>query len=218
MHQKNKSMLLSFLSIYFVGCIPLGMMIRYFCWKTGYPLSDAAFSQYVIIAVYLILAGIAVCLYKGFLTAELKEIKNKSGLVKRILVYGVIFLALVFTMNWVYNLFVGSLKPESQVAFEGSLGWISVAFMALVQVLCAPLVEEIVFRHILQNEFEKATHSPLLAIVLSAVIFGLFHSGISWLLFVYVSGGILLGWIYKKTDCLVAVIAIHAVNNLLSIL
>jgi len=84
----------------------------------------------------------------------------------------------------------------------------------IAAVLLAPVLEEILFRGVilsgLLNRYRAGT-----AIGLSALLFGLAHLNplqfLGGLLL-----GVLFGWIYYHTRSLLLVIALHAVNNLIS--
>ncbi|MDE6577345.1 MAG: CPBP family intramembrane metalloprotease [Muribaculaceae bacterium] len=87
--------------------------------------------------------------------------------------------------------------------------------MCLNLLVMAPLIEEIVFRGVIYNQIVRTTN-PVIAIVGSGLLFGLIHimAG-GWLLtagaFIM---GILLSYIYYKTESLWVCILAHSVANL----
>lgn len=84
----------------------------------------------------------------------------------------------------------------------------------LVGCFFGPLAEEIGFRGILLSGLLKTQRRPWLAILMSALCFGLIHGLIAFpsaSLF-----GILVGWLYWRTGSIIPGLIIHVVNNSLS--
>ena len=91
---------------------------------------------------------------------------------------------------------------------KGSYIW---TFLAIVAI--GPLVEEILFRGVIFRSFEEATDIPWFPLLLSGVMFGIWHG--SFIQAVYTAMmGIILGYYIKKTRTLFYVVLAHAVNNL----
>lgn len=80
--------------------------------------------------------------------------------------------------------------------------------------LAAPLFEEMIFRGVVLQGFLKR-YSPTKAILVSALIFSLAHLNPVQFLTAFTLG-LLLGWIYWKTNSLLSSIFIHACNNILA--
>ncbi|MBQ4440906.1 MAG: CPBP family intramembrane metalloprotease [Bacteroidales bacterium] len=77
-----------------------------------------------------------------------------------------------------------------------------------------PLAEEIGFRGVLLSGLLKTRCRPWLAILISALCFGLLHGLIGFpSAFLF---GILVGWLYWRTSSIIPGIIIHIVNNSLS--
>ena len=89
------------------------------------------------------------------------------------------------------------------------------ALAALGGVVLAPLVEEILFRGLLQRLVGRAW-GPWAGIVVSALVFGLVH-GEPWFLFGLIMGGLVLGFLYEATGSLSACWAAHALHNAVSL-
>ena len=78
-----------------------------------------------------------------------------------------------------------------------------------------PVLEEIGVRGILLGGLLKSRCRPWLAILVTALIFALFH-GIGVHFVVSLVIGIILGWLYWRTGSIVLCMIIHVVNNSLS--
>ena len=87
---------------------------------------------------------------------------------------------------------------------------------AWIMIISAPIVEEIIFRGIICRGLKK--HFPFwIALVLSAVLFGLWHRNLGQVAYTLISG-ILYGYIFLRSGTILWSMLIHFVNNLLSIL
>lgn len=100
------------------------------------------------------------------------------------------------------------LKDSFQVLQAGWLGIVCVAIIG-------PIVEEALFRGAITKVLLKQ-YSPAVAIVISGLVFGVFHINPA-----QVVGAIIIGfviaWIYYRTQSLIPCILIHIMNNSLSV-
>jgi hypothetical protein len=83
-------------------------------------------------------------------------------------------------------------------------------------VVFAPILEELIFRGIVLEGFLK-NYSPVKAILLTNVLFGLAHLN-PWQFAGAFLMGILISWVYYKTKNLLLPVLMHLLNNLLSFL
>ncbi len=97
--------------------------------------------------------------------------------------------------------------------FEGDFGWLG-AFMKVAVV--APIVEELIFRGLILQGFRK-NYSGFTAVVMSALLFALFHLN-PWQFPATFVLGLLLGWIVLRTNSIVLAILGHSINNFLVLL
>lgn len=79
-----------------------------------------------------------------------------------------------------------------------------------VMVICAPMVEEYIFRKLLVDRTVK--YGERTAVVLSGLMFGLFHGNLNQFVYAFTLG-MFLGFIYVKTGKLVYTITLHAAVN-----
>ena len=118
----------------------------------------------------------------------------------------VLFSALsLFGTDFLYQ---GEDSERRQQLFSGIAG-------ALYCCVMGPIIEEIGFRGIFLGGLLKTRCRPWIAILISAVVFALFHGFgaqfVTALLF-----GILVGWLYWRTGSIIPSIIIHIANNSLT--
>ena len=89
--------------------------------------------------------------------------------------------------------------------------------MSFSTVLYAPLVEEITFR----KTFRNIINDKILFILISGIMFGIIHVGISsnttndlLMIIPYLIMGIDFSYIYYKSDNIFTTITIHSIHNL----
>jgi len=78
------------------------------------------------------------------------------------------------------------------------------------------LLEEMLFRGILLNGFEK-NYSEKKAILISALLFGIVHLN-PWQFVTAFIMGIILAWVYIRTKSIILCIYMHIFNNLVSVI
>ena len=79
-------------------------------------------------------------------------------------------------------------------------------------VLLAPLVEEVVFRGAILRSLLATRLSTVAAVVLSALLFALFHMNPAQMPHAFLVG-LLLGWMYSRTGSILPGVAYHWANN-----
>ncbi len=88
----------------------------------------------------------------------------------------------------------------------GTGGW-----AILMTVVFAPILEEVLFRGLVLEPVREKS-GAMRAVLISAIMFGVIHIIPQQVVNAFVIG-IILGYIYIKTDSLINVILIHALNN-----
>ena len=122
---------------------------------------------------------------------------------------------LVFFSMFALNIFVQwfPLKDNLGDTFGGLsrnvVGVLGLAFFG-------PLLEEVLFRGAIQGLLMRYFGRPWLAIILSALVFGIFHMNPVQIVYATLLG-IVLGWIYYRTGSLLSVIVGHVLNNSLAV-
>ena len=84
-------------------------------------------------------------------------------------------------------------------------GVISMAFLG-------PIIEEIVFRHVIIDDVLGFSGKAWIAVTVSAALFGLIHINPAQMVFAFMTG-IILGWVYIRTKSLLPCIIGHIINN-----
>jgi membrane protease YdiL (CAAX protease family) len=84
-------------------------------------------------------------------------------------------------------------------------GFLSIAIMA-------PVVEELLFRGAIQGHMLRLGYSPRLALVISALLFGIMHFNPAQSFFAFMLG-LAFGWLYYRTGSVVPGMIGHAINN-----
>ncbi len=111
-------------------------------------------------------------------------------------------------INLILFLILGQ-RTDSTMLLEGIFGEASWAFV-VAAVIFAPIVEELMFRKILIDRTRKYGELP--AILISGVMFGLFHGNFTQ--FFYACGlGLLFAWIYVRTGKVIHTIVLHCMVN-----
>lgn len=82
----------------------------------------------------------------------------------------------------------------------------------LVIGLFAPLVEELVFRGAVLRELLRWKRNPWIGIAISAALFAIIHMNPAQMPHAFLIG-LLLGWMYYRTDSIVPGVVYHWVNN-----
>ena len=96
-------------------------------------------------------------------------------------------------------------EREFELIMNNRLGYFVVGLMA-------PLVEELVFRGAILRALLRWKSNPWIGIVISAVMFSVIHMNPVQMPHAFLIG-ILLGWMYYRTDSIVPGVVYHWVNN-----
>ncbi|MFM8911825.1 MAG: lysostaphin resistance A-like protein [Flammeovirgaceae bacterium] len=100
--------------------------------------------------------------------------------------------------------------PDSLKEMTSSMYRNPVVSLFLI-VLLAPLLEELLFRGVVLHGFLK-NYKPSHAIASSALVFAIIHGNLAQGLGAFFIG-VVIGWIYWKTNSIIPGIIIHFVNN-----
>lgn len=121
-----------------------------------------------------------------------------------ILTGGFLVSALMSLMDWIPNIMEQSFDILQS-------GWGGILAIAIV----GPVLEELLFRGAITKALLQQ-YNPAKAILISALLFGVFHINPAQILPAFLIG-ILLAWTYYKTGSLIPCILMHILNNSLSV-
>lgn len=149
-----------------------------------------------------------------FFLIRKKNILKEVSMVKtkgKYILFGVgLALSLVVTVE-----FGMSLLPESWLEdYAAHSNWLleGSGFAIFVStVIMAPLIEELIFRGLMLSRLRKGM-SDGVAILLSALIFGLAHGQIIWIIYAFVLG-VILGLVAVKSESILPTMTLHMVFN-----
>ncbi|MCE8426171.1 MAG: CPBP family intramembrane metalloprotease [Candidatus Methanoperedens sp.] len=96
------------------------------------------------------------------------------------------------------------------------IGLSNLVLIAVVMFLFVGAIEELIFRSILLTRLEKVLE-PRTALLISAILFGIMHSGYGRIDEILFAGifGIVIGYIFQKTRSFPFIIVIHGTANIL---
>lgn len=145
---------------------------------------------------------------------ERRKISGKEFVMLVFVAFGVSYIGNMisrFVINFVY--YISGFEISDRVS--EAIGAVSPWQAILCSVLIAPLIEEFLFRKVLIDRLYK--HGELVAILTSAILFGLFHQNVYQI--VYATGaGLVLGYLYCKTGSYLTVTALHMIYNLTGVI
>ena len=186
--------------------------------STGLILSDALANAFVLVFfVYLL---------NDWLSKQWQIFLQKEQRSLRIIVYG--FLALLAVTILFSLCIAGPLhlsEAENQVNNETMMGFNKIGFLFL-SLMIAPFVEEIVFRGCIYHPIGQKW-GMLAGALLSGLIFGLLHIGASvsmgnWTNVLYIIDygmcGVVLSYVFGRSDSIWTSIIVHALFNLFGVL
>ncbi|WP_408954475.1 lysostaphin resistance A-like protein [Natroniella sp. ANB-PHB2] len=174
----------------------------------------------------LLLAGITLFLVLNKYGVSLKEFGLKNENFVTNLKYGalsgtIICLIIVILNNFLYglvfNLF-GVEAPAQQVVYNllNSQNILIFLVQSAIIIIIAPITEEIFFRGFLYP-YCKSKFGKSKGLILNGALFGLAHFSL-WVFLPTFLGGVILAWLYDKTNSLYSSIIAHGVWNLLVVI
>ena len=145
---------------------------------------------------------------------ERKKISVKGFGAVVLIAFGVSYVGNIvsrFLINLVYAFSGIAIGDRVSAAISAVEPW----QVILCTVLLAPIMEEFLFRKLLIDRLYR--HGELLAILVSAAFFGLFHQNV-YQIAGAVGAGLVLGYLYCKTGSYLAVTLLHMIYNLIGVI
>lgn len=147
---------------------------------------------------------------------ESHEIEKESVGVKKFLLY----IAITMTLMWIGNiigltitfLLGGAMQSDIANPVHELIQNTHIWFNILIVSLAAPIFEELFFRKMLIDRSIK--YGARISIILSALLFGLFHGNLNQFFYAFLMGGF-FSYVYIKTGKVIYTIVLHAIVNLM---
>ena len=177
-------------------------------------LMDANISLMIsMLPMYLIGMPILIVLVKTVPAEKVEKKKRKAG---HFVLAALMCFGLAYASNFIGTILttvIGMLKGGMvQNAIMNIATSINVLLAVLFMVICAPLIEEYVFRKLVVDRTIK--YGQGVAVLLSGLMFGLFHGNLNQFIYAFAIG-CFLAFLYVKTGNLKITIIIHMIFNFL---
>lgn len=163
--------------------------------------------------IYVAAVPVGLLIFRKAKPMELPKVKwPGSAMVKTVFICFFMMTAGNLIGQLVTGLFGRLLGSPTESGITGFITEESLAMKVLFMVILAPIIEEYLFRKVLIDRM--APYGEKLAVVASALLFGLFHGNFSQ--FFYAFGlGLVFGYVYLKTGRLRYSIGLHMGINFL---
>ena len=147
---------------------------------------------------------------------ETNKLEKQNLSLKTFLLY----LSITFTLMWmgniiglaittaIGNIFQTEISNPVQTLINSSDIWLNLVLISVI----GPIFEEIFFRKLLIDRTIK--YGAWVSMILSALIFGLFHGNISQFFYAFLLGGF-FAYVYIKTGKIIYTITLHIIVNLM---
>lgn len=164
-----------------------------------------------ILPLYLVGMPLLILLVKRVpaINIERRRIKGGAFAIAAIMCFAVMYISNI--VGNIITIIIGALKGEMvqnvvmQMTNDTSL-WVILLYM----VICAPIMEEYIFRKLIVDR--TARYGQGVAIVVSGLMFGLFHGNLNQFAYAFTLGAF-LAYLYVKTGNLKITIALHMMIN-----
>ncbi len=215
-----KDILLFLGAFIFAHFVSAGVLLLYNVFKriTGHPIENLfEFTDLQLAISYLLTFGIIILLCLLYRKNTLSQGENKNKLRVK---FGK-FSPILVLWGYLLILAIGVLIDPLGMVFPESLKHLykmtdgASTYMMLTMVIFAPVLEEILFRGIVQGDLTNRYRAGG-AIFIASLLFGLVHMQILQSINAFFAG-LVMGLIYYRSGSLWCVILIHMLNNALSI-
>ncbi len=161
--------------------------------------------------MYLIGMPVLILLVKTTPAQKIEPHPMKPGhfVIAAIMCFGAVYLTNIIGI--IITTVIGMLKGSSvQNELANVTESVSLWMIALIMVICAPIIEEYVFRKLIVERTIR--YGEGVAVLLSGLMFGLFHGNLNQFIYAFVLG-MFLAFLYVKTGKLKITIALHMMIN-----
>jgi len=145
---------------------------------------------------------------------ERREIKKESAGIWKFILY----IGITMTLMWIGNLIGlgityllgGAIQNDITNPVQQLISSTNIWFNIVIVSIIAPIFEEFFFRKMLIDRTIR--YGARVSIILSAVLFGLFHGNLNQFFYAFLMGGF-FAYVYIKTGKIIYPIVLHAIVN-----
>lgn len=156
----------------------------------------------------LIIILITIIIFLPILYKITKKYKNKNDFKLKDVIIPII---LGVTISLIYNITIFELNNIFNFTNNFEVSTIPIITQLICSGICGPILEELLFRGIVYNKL-KVFNKRSVAIILTSIIFAIFHTDIINAIFAFIVSFILI-YIYEKYKTLKAPIILHISLN-----
>lgn len=184
-----------------------------------FSLMFATASKYILLAMVSITTFIVIAIASFISRLDIKESfkLNRFSLLK---FYSLVplYIGVYIVANAIINLLVNIFPniATTYEAYSGLLSFNNIWLAILIVALLPAIFEELLFRGVVFNSFKKR-YNLIIGILVSAIIFGVYHMNIVQGVFAFILG-LFLAYSYHKTNSLFVPIIFHFINNFIATL
>ena len=169
---------------------------------------DDITNKYLIIPYIIIFINFLIIFIKKYKTNKLKEEKLNIKNISLIIILGILMIT-------IYNIVMS--KVNQVVLFTTfDTKDINIPNYIVLTVLIGPILEELLFRGIIFNEFKKF-NPQMKSILLTSFIFALLHTTILQVIYAFALSFMLI-YVYQKFKTILAPIIMHITSNVFNLL
>ncbi|MFZ0011824.1 MAG: type II CAAX endopeptidase family protein [Halobacteriota archaeon] len=175
---------------------------------------------WLLIVADIVSVALIVALVLSFYKEKLSSLGLKTKKLPKALLYGVVGFVVAYILADIIVAYPiqqhFGVDPTQQALSQSATVSGLLPLILLSAVIIAPIAEEIVFRGYLYKAF-RDRFKPWYAIIMSAALFSAIHLEPLAAVPLFVIG-VVLAYVYEKTDNLMAPIALHMLNNAVAFL
>jgi hypothetical protein len=175
---------------------------------------------WLLIVANILSVALIVALVLSFYKEKLSSLGLKTKKLPKALLYGVVGFVVAYILADIIVAYPiqqhFGVDPTQQALSQSATVSGLLPLILLSAVIIAPIAEEIVFRGYLYKAF-RDRFKPWYAIIMSAALFSAIHLEPLAAVPLFVIG-VVLAYVYEKTDNLMAPIALHMLNNAVAFL
>lgn len=186
----------------------IGQTIFHFAGRSDISYQASLFlGRSIVFAFFLLLLG-------SYKKIKFREFISTMNL-KMVMLFLILPVAVlkILPLLGLYLMFTILLHKSASLSFHEP--WLNFIFISINTIILGPIIEEILFRAVLFDRLRKFIPVAF-AVVLSSLVFSLFHSEDSQIIITFILG-IIFAVIYRRTQNLAYPIVLHAALNAMTV-